>query len=107
MTCYAIGHLRNIDMSPEITAYLHAIDATLAPHEGQFIIHGGRKHPLEGTFTDDLIVIAFPDLARAEAWYASPAYQEILPLRADNAEGEVFLIEGVDKDHRATDLLPS
>lgn len=47
MTCYAVGHLRNVEMGKEIVAYLEAIDATLAPFEGQFIIHGGQKHMLE------------------------------------------------------------
>lgn len=31
MTCYAIGHLREIEMGPDIVAYLEGIDATLAP----------------------------------------------------------------------------
>ena len=105
MTSYAIAHLRTVEMGSDIVAYLEAIDATLAPFGGQFIIHGGNKHYLEGAFTGDLTVIAFPDRLRAEAWHASPAYQKILPLRTDNAEGEVFLIEGVDADHKATDIL--
>jgi uncharacterized protein (DUF1330 family) len=50
-------------------------------------------------------VIGFPDLAQARAWYESPAYQEIIPLRADNSEGEIILVEGVTEDHRATDVL--
>lgn len=107
MTCYAIDHLRNVEMGSEIVAYLEGIDATLAPFEGHFIIHGGRKHMLEGAFAGDLIVIAFPDVAQARAWYASSAYQGIQPLRMRNAEGDVFLIEGVDADHRATDILSS
>lgn len=105
MTCYAVGHLREVQMGAGIAAYLAAIDATLVPFDGRLIIHGGRKHPLEGRFTGDLVVIAFPDLASARAWYVSPAYQGILPLRRDNAAGEVFLIEGVTADHRATDVL--
>ncbi|NJM81135.1 MAG: DUF1330 domain-containing protein [Tabrizicola sp.] len=105
MTCYAVGHLRNVEMGPEIVAYLEAIDATLAPFEGHFIIHGGQKLMLEGAFAGDLIVIAFPDMAQARAWYASPAYQDIQALRTRNAEGDVFLIEGVDAEHRATDIL--
>ncbi len=105
MTCYVVGHLRNVEMGAEIVAYLEAIDATLASFGGRFIIHGGPKHMLEGTFDSDLIVIAFPDLALARQWYASPTYQEIQPLRSRNAKGDVFLIEGVDADHRATDIL--
>lgn len=107
MTCYAIGHLRNVKMGAEIVSYLEGIDATLAPFDGRFVVHGGQKHMLEGAFADDVIVIAFPDLAQAQAWYASSAYQDILPLRTKNADGAVFLIEGVDEAHRATDILSS
>ncbi|QPM92171.1 DUF1330 domain-containing protein [Pseudooceanicola algae] len=107
MTCYAIGHLRTVEMGPEIVAYLKGIDATLAPFDGRFIIHGGGKHHFEGTFAGDLIIIEFPDLRQAQGWYASPAYRAILPLRTENAEGEVFLIEGVGTDHKATDILSS
>ena len=106
MTCYAIGHLREVAMGPEIVAYLEAIDATLAPFSGRFAIHGGQKHMLEGTFVGDLIAIAFPDMAAARAWYASPAYQDIRPLRTRNAVGEVFLIEAAEPGHVATDILP-
>jgi hypothetical protein len=41
----------------------------------------------------------------AAQWYESPAYQAILPLRAKNSVGTVLLIDGVDADHRATDVL--
>ena len=105
MTCYAIGHLRNVKRGTEIVSYLKGIDATLAPFNGRFVIHGGQKHMLEGSFTDDVIVIAFPDLERARSWYASPAYRDLLELRTRNADGTVFLIDGVDDAHRATDIL--
>jgi uncharacterized protein (DUF1330 family) len=105
MTAYAIARLRNVNVGPDIAAYLARIDATLAPFQGQFIIHGGPKIELEGSWPEDLIAIAFPDLARARAWYASPAYQEILALRTRNSSGDVILIEGVGPDHKATDIL--
>ncbi|MGB3387602.1 MAG: DUF1330 domain-containing protein [Pseudaminobacter sp.] len=105
MTSYAVAHLRNVEMGPDIVAYLEAIDATLAPFQGRFIIHGGRKDELEGSFPSDLIMIAFPDREAARAWYGSPAYQAILPKRTGSSQGEVFLIDGVDEAHRATDIL--
>ncbi|MHA6688367.1 DUF1330 domain-containing protein [Mesorhizobium sp. A556] len=105
MTSYAIGHLRNVRMGPDIVAYLETIDATLAPFQGRFIIHGGEKEQLEGSFPDDLVVIAFPDLQAARAWYGSPAYRAILAKRTGNSQGDIFLIDGVDEDHRATDIL--
>jgi len=50
-------------------------------------------------------VIEFPDRAAAEGWYHSPAYQAIVHLRRDNSDGSIFLIDGVGRDHVATDVL--
>lgn len=105
MTSYAVAQLHGVEMGPDIAAYLEAIDDTLAPFRGRFIIHGGTQEALEGRFQGDLVVIAFPDRQAARAWYASPAYQAILPLRRRRAQGAVFLIDGVDEEHRATDIL--
>jgi len=105
MTAYAIGHLHEVDMCAEIVEYLAQIDDTLAPFGGRFIIHGGQCELREGEWKGDLIVIAFPDLAHARDWYASDAYQRILPLRTRHARGAVFFIDGVDASHRATDIL--
>jgi uncharacterized protein (DUF1330 family) len=100
---FAVGHLRNVVMGPEVEQYLARIDATLEPFGGRFVVHGARPGVREGSWTGDLIVIGFPDLAQARAWYESPAYQEIIPLRAANSEGEIILVEGVTENHRATD----
>lgn len=105
MTAYAIGHLRNVTLNQGILDYLHGIDATLEPFGGRFIIHGGPKDELEGRFADDLIVISFPDLGAARGWYDSAAYRALVPLRVQGADGDVFLIDGVDSDHKATDIL--
>jgi len=105
MTAYAVAVLRDVSFGPDIVRYLEQIDATLAPFGGRFVVHGGRKTVLEGSFPGDLIAISFPDHERALAWYASPAYQTILPLRTANAAGDVVLVDGVPVDHRATDIL--
>ena len=105
MPSYAIAHLQEVDFGPDIAAYLRAIDATLAPYCGTFLIHGGGAEVLEGPWAGDVVVIAFPDRAQAGAWYASPAYQAILPLRTRNARGWVILADGVSPGHRAADLL--
>lgn len=105
MSAYAIARLRNVRMGAEIVEYLQRIDATLAPFGGRFIIHGGKVELLEGNWSGDLIVIAFPDRPSAQGWYRSPAYQDILALRTGNSEGDTILIDGVSEDHRATDVL--
>lgn len=105
MPAYAIAHLQDLRFSPDIVAYLQAIDATLAPYDGQFLVHGSSVEALEGPFSGSVVIVAFPDRAQAGAWYASPAYQAILPLRTRNARGWVVLVDGVGEEHCATDLL--
>lgn len=105
MPSYAIAHLHEVTMGPEIAEYLTRIDATLAPHQGRFLIHGARAEAMEGAWDADVIVIEFPDRAAARAWYGSPAYRAILPLRLNHAKGVAFLVDGVAPGHRAADLL--
>lgn len=105
MTAYAIGHLRNVAMGPEIAEYVREIDATFEPFGGRWAIHGATPDVKEGRWEGDLIAIAFPDMEAARAWYRSPAYQRLVPLRARNAEGEVLLLEGAPEGHRGADIL--
>lgn len=107
MTAYAIAQLREVDFGNEIIEYLKRIDATLAPFGGRYVVHGCRPTVLEGDWPGDLIIIGFPDLERAQAWYDSPAYREIITLRRENSVGDVILVDGVKENHRATDILPS
>jgi uncharacterized protein (DUF1330 family) len=105
MSSYAVGILQEVKMGPPIVQYLERIDATLAPFDGHFIVHGGPPEVLEGTSPGTLIVIEFPDRQAAEQWYNSPAYQDIVALRTENSVSTVFLVDGVDRDHLATDVL--
>lgn len=103
---YAVAHLRQVEMGhADIATYLEKIDATLEPYGGRFLVHGGPADVLEGPWAGALVVIEFPDKSRASAWYASNAYQDILPLRLRHAEGWAIVVEGVSDDHAATDVL--
>src|SRR3954470_2720344 len=105
MPAYAVGHLHDVNVGPDVVEYLKRIDETLAPFDGRFIIHGGPVTVVEGSWSGDLIVIEFADKDSARAWYDSPAYRRILPLRTENSRGDVFFIDGVSTDHKADDVL--
>lgn len=105
MTHYAIANLRTVRMGAGIVEYLERIDATLAPFDGHFIVHGNAPEYVEGEWEGSLIVIEFPGYEQARGWYDSPEYRKILPLRTDNSDGVTMLLEGVDRDHLATDVL--
>ena len=61
MTAYASAHRHDVRMGSAIVASIEAIDATLAPFGGRFLIHGGDKTVLEGAWPGDVIVVAFLD----------------------------------------------
>lgn len=102
---YAIAYLNDVDFGEAIIEYLEKIDATLAPYGGRFLVHGGKLTPAEGEWTGDIVIIEFPDAQAAEDWYASPAYQEILPLRTEHSSSIAALVEGVPEGYRAVDKI--
>ncbi|MDK1472666.1 DUF1330 domain-containing protein [Streptomyces sp. 549] len=99
MTAYGIAHLHSGSPHPDVLEYIRRIQETLDPFEGRFLVHGGRLDVLEGSWPGDLVLIAFPDAATAHAWYRSPAYQRILPLRTEHFGGDVAIVEGVGPDY--------
>ena len=105
MSAYAVAHLREITVNRKIVTYLQNIDSTLEPFEGHFLVHGKQSEVVEGEFSGYLIIIEFPSIQKARSWYHSDAYQQILPLRTNNSEGSVVLIDGVSDDYQASDLI--
>jgi len=105
MPAYAIALLREVKTNDDIANYILRIDATLVAFGGVFKIHGGRTEVVEGVFDHTLVMIGFPDMDSARRWYASDAYQAILPLRTNNSEGIAFLIEGVDDGYQGAQMI--
>ena len=102
---YAIAYLQDVDLNDEVDDYLRRIDATMVPFDGRFLVHGGWLVGIEGQWDGDIVVLAFPSLDAAQAWYDSPDYQEILPLRTENSRSIAAIVEGVPAGYRATEKL--
>ena len=101
MSAYAIAHLRSVDLNEEIVVYLRKIDASLEPFGGRFLVHGAIPEVIEEPFPGSIVVIEFPNIERARAWYESDAYQEILPLRTRNSDSVAIVVEGTAPGYRA------
>ena len=95
MAAYIVARVKVND--PEAyNKYRQGTPAAVAAYDGKFIVRGGRNELLEGEDDKDrVVVIEFPSYEKAQAWYNSPEYQEILPIRLANAESHVLLVEGV------------
>lgn len=99
MPAYAIAHLHTPRINDEVLDYIERIQATMDPFDGRFLVHGADVIVKEGPFPGTIVIIEFPDVEAAEAWYDSPAYQEILPLRTGNIDGTAIIVPGVAPDY--------
>jgi uncharacterized protein (DUF1330 family) len=55
----------------------------------------GTLEVAEGPAPDGIIILQFPSMADAKAWYNSPGYQEALPHRQRAADYNVVFVEGL------------
>lgn len=92
---YAIAHLRTPQLNDDVFEYLERIQATLDPYGGRFLVHGAEVEVREGDWPGTIVVIAFPSVDRARAWYDSGEYQTILPLRTGHIDGSAIIVPGV------------
>ena len=99
MPAYGLAHFRDSAPHPELITYVERIQGTLDPYGGRFLVHGGAMDVVEGSWAGNVVLIEFPDVDTAHAWYASPAYQELIPLRTRHIEGDIVLVRGVPDDY--------
>lgn len=106
MTAYGLAHLRQPAgrLHTEVFEYLERVQATMDPYAARFLVHGAPVEVVEGVWPGSLVLIEFPSLRAAHEWYESPAYQEILHLRANHLVGDLILVDGVGPDHDSAQL---
>jgi uncharacterized protein (DUF1330 family) len=101
MTAYALAHLRTPTAHEDVFTYIDRIQETMDPYGGRFLVHGAEVEVLEGSWPGTVVILEFPDVSAARAWYASPDYQEILPLRTRHIDGDTLIVQGVGDGYDA------
>lgn len=75
--------------------YQAQVAQTFPPYGGKLIVAGGALQAIEGQPPrGKVIILQFPSVEQARAWYDSPEYQAILGHRLASAAGDGLLIEG-------------
>ena len=98
MPGYVIADVTVTD--PETYADYRALTpGSIAAFDGRFLVRGGEHEVIAGDWTPGrLVLVAFDSLARAAAWYDSPAYVEARAIRQRASTGTLVMTEG---DNRA------
>jgi uncharacterized protein (DUF1330 family) len=76
--------------------YKQLAGATVAAYGGRYLVRGGSAEPLEGSWHPSrLVILEFPSVAQARAWWTSPEYEPARAIRQRCADTEMLLVEGL------------
>ena len=77
-------------------AYVAAVTPLVAKFGGTYLVRGGQALDKEGApVAGRIVILEFSSLAAADAFYDSPDYQAVLPVRLKTATSRVYYVEGV------------
>jgi uncharacterized protein (DUF1330 family) len=77
-----------------IAEYTRLAIVGLAGSNANPLVSNGKIEPFEGEAPDGVVMVSFPTMEDARAWYNSPAYQAAIPFRKKGSNYRVFLVEG-------------
>jgi len=71
----------------------------VASYGGRYLVRGGNVETLEGAWLPSrFVILEFPTMEAARAWWASPEYAAAKALRHASTRTEMILVEGVPAD---------
>ena len=95
MAAYVISDVL-VRNSTAIEVYRRLAAASIARYSGRYLVRGGAFEVLEGSWMPRaIILVEFPDIESARAWYRSPAYRAALEVRDQALSRNLLLVEGV------------
>jgi uncharacterized protein (DUF1330 family) len=76
--------------------YKKMVPSSLEAFGGRFLVRGGPVETLEGEWAPKrLVIVEFPSVEKAKAWWASSEYAEAKALRHATAKTQLIVAEGL------------
>jgi uncharacterized protein (DUF1330 family) len=76
--------------------YKQLAPSSIGLYGGRYVVRGGATEVLEGTWSPArLVLLEFPSVERARAWWNSPEYAPAKALRQASASTDMVLVEGL------------
>ena len=77
--------------------YKAMVPPSLEAYSGRFVVRGGNVETLEGDGSPKrFVIVEFPSVDKAKAWWDSPEYADAKALRQATAKTQMIVVEGVD-----------
>ena len=75
--------------------YRAEVPAVIARFGGRYLVRGGALHWIEGSLPlQRLVILEFPSMQAARAFYDSAEYAPLLKLRLATTRSDVVLVDG-------------
>jgi uncharacterized protein (DUF1330 family) len=95
MAAYVVVEIEVLDKD-RYENYKQMVPPTLAPYGGRFVVRGGAVETLEGDWSPQrFVLLEFPSVEQAKAWWASAEYAEAKALRQATARTQMIVVAGV------------
>lgn len=96
MAAYVVVTVDDVTDPDKIAKYRELSGPALAKAGGRYIARGGEMASLEGGWEPGrLVIVEFPTLEAAKAWYNSPEYQAAHHVREGAANFKMVAVEGL------------
>jgi uncharacterized protein (DUF1330 family) len=94
MSVYVIAQAK-IENRAMLEEYVGKVMPTIASHQGRVLAFDEEPEVIEGPIEHPrTVILEFPSMTAFRAWYDSPEYQEILPLRLKSTRGTLIVAKG-------------
>lgn len=95
MAAYVI--FDSVSIHPDqMTGYGEKAIASIEAFGGKLVAASNDIDAREGDWHPERIaIIEFPTMTKARAWYESPKYQEVLPIRLNANQDKMVIVPGV------------
>jgi uncharacterized protein (DUF1330 family) len=95
MSAYIVFTREKMRNTAEYELYRQKAGPANAAHSVKPLALYGNHEVLEGPAIQGSVILEFPDMDAARAYYHSAAYQEAVKHRFQAADYRVFIVEGV------------
>lgn len=95
MSAYVLSEIEVLD-EERYEVYKRLAPPVIAAYGGRYLVRGGETETLEGDWSPKRIVILeFPTVAQAKAWWSSTEYSEVKAIRQATTRTRMIIVEGL------------
>lgn len=95
MAAFCFFDILKIHDEEKMSLYREKVSDTVAQYQGRYLAIGGPCDVMEGNLQPTFpVLLEFPSLSQAHAWYNSDEYQSLKQLRLSAVDSNAFFIQG-------------